>query len=55
MAGELKDEKPWLARDEWASGRVPSSQKAGLVLPWVLAAGFCGVTSAYLAGYGIFL
>lgn len=45
---------PWLAREEWARGRVRSSQKAGLVLPWIMTAGSCGVTSAYLAGYGLF-
>lgn len=48
------DEKPWLARDEWARGRVRSSQKAGLVLPWIMATGFCGVTFGYLAAFGVF-
>ncbi|HEX7419403.1 MAG TPA: hypothetical protein VF505_05930 [Thermoanaerobaculia bacterium] len=54
MADQQNDATPWLAREQWARGRVPSSQTAGLVLPWIMAAGFCGVTSAYLAGYGLF-
>jgi hypothetical protein len=45
---------PWLARDDWARGRIRSSQKAGLILPWIMTAGSCGITSAYLAGYGLF-
>ena len=45
---------PWLARPDWAVGRVPSSQKSGLVLPWIMTAGSCGVTSAYLGAYGLF-
>ncbi len=54
MTAPQTDAMPWLARDEWVRGRIPSSQKAGLVLPWIMTAGFCGVTSAYLGGYGLF-
>jgi len=54
MADQQTYETPWLARDEWVRGRIRSSQKAGLVLPWIMTAGFCGVTSAYLAAHGLF-
>jgi hypothetical protein len=54
MAAPQTDAMPWLARDEWARGRIPSSQKAGLVIPWIMTAGSCGVTSAYLGVNGLF-
>ena len=54
MADQQTNETPWLARDEWAHGRVKSSQKAGLVLPWIMTTGFCGVTLGYLAANGVF-
>jgi hypothetical protein len=54
MAAPQTDAMPWLARDEWARGRIPSSQATGLVFPWIMTVGFCGVTSAYLGGYGLF-
>jgi hypothetical protein len=54
MADQLTNETPWMSRDEWARGRVKSSQKAGLVLPWIMTAAFCGLTSLYLGAQGVF-
>jgi hypothetical protein len=53
MTDTSTEASPWLERPDWAAGRINSSQFAGLLLPWIFATAFCGVTSAYLIGYGL--
>ncbi|MBW2282234.1 MAG: hypothetical protein JRG76_16450 [Deltaproteobacteria bacterium] len=45
-------EQPWLARDDWASGRIRSSEGPAAVIAWVFAVAFTG-GSIPLVGFGL--
>jgi hypothetical protein len=55
MANHRNDQSPWLARPDWAQGRIVSSARSALVLPWIMAGGAWVVTGAYLLGTGLLL
>jgi len=40
------DEKPWLKRKDWASGRIASSLRKPVLLLWIFVAFWCGISGA---------
>jgi len=44
---------PWLARADWAEGRIRSSQAAGLTTPWIFAVVAAGLAGGLLAANGM--